>query len=93
MTAPKPSEERLIADTVRHNARTYEESTDLAARPWRQGRKVGRNVYAQISTDPSDDDVAIGSFDSEWLAFACVQAHNAEVVYHPEQSDGRDVAE
>jgi hypothetical protein len=65
-----------------HNARTHEESTDLAARPWRQGRKVGRNVYAQVSEDPSDDDVAIGSFDSEWLAFACVYAHNEQVVYH-----------
>lgn len=68
-----------------HNARSYEHSTALAARPWRLGRKVGRNVYAQLSDDPSDDDVAIGSFDSEWLAYACVFAHNQQVVDHAQE--------
>lgn len=71
---------------VDHNARGQDESTFLASRPWRQGRKVPRNVYAQVSDDPSDSDVAIGQFDSEWLAFAAVNGHNAEVVYHPEHS-------
>lgn len=74
----KPSEYELG-----HNARDQDESTFLASRPWRQGRKVPRNVYAQVSDDPSDDDVAIGSFDSEQLAFAAVNGHNAEVAHHP----------
>lgn len=75
-----------------HNARSESISVLLASRPWRQGRKVGRNVYAQVSDDPSDDDVIIGQFDSDTLAFACVYAHNEQVVYHGEQSDGDESA-
>jgi hypothetical protein len=76
------------AETGRHNAREETASVYLASRPWRQGRKVPRNVYAQVSDDPSDDDVIIGQFDSEWLAFAAVHGHNAEVAYHSLDNDG-----
>lgn len=63
-----------------HNARSAEESALLMGRPWRQGRKVARNVYAQVSDDPSDDDVIIGQFDSEWLARNAVDAHNWRLI-------------
>ena len=30
-----------------------------ATRRWRVGRKVGRNIYAVVGEEPSDDDVEI----------------------------------
>lgn len=44
-------------------------------------------------TAQSDDDVIIGQFDSGWLAFACIYAHNQQVVYHGDQSDGLEGAD
>lgn len=67
---------------VEHNARSRAESEALCRLPWRQGRKVPRNVYAH---DGEDDGVAIGTFDSEWLAQAAVVAHNRT---HGYSSDG-----
>lgn len=44
--------------------------------PWRVGRKVPRNLYAQ--TNPDDEDgVAFGQLDSSWLAEHVVALHNA----------------
>jgi hypothetical protein len=63
---------------VNHNARSEEESALLAALPWRQGRTVGPNVYAQTSDDPADSDVLIGQFHSEMLAWEAVTAHNRD---------------
>jgi hypothetical protein len=45
--------------------------------PWRTGRKVGRTIYAQIGSKPSDDDVLIGTMDLPRLAEEVVTAHNA----------------
>lgn len=47
---------------------------DLAAWPWRVGRKVGRTIYA---TPPGDEDgVLIGMMDTPDLAREAVDAHN-----------------
>lgn len=46
---------------------------------WRVGRKVGRTVYAQLTSEPSDGDILIGVFDTRELAYAAVQAHNRYV--------------
>lgn len=70
-----------------HDARPEAESLALAGRPWRQGRRVPRNVYAQVSDDPADDDVIIGQFDSALLARDAVDAHNWRLV---KQITGRD---
>lgn len=51
---------------------------ELAALPWRTGRKVGRTIYAQIGEHPDDGDPLIGVMDSIGLAIATVRAHNAE---------------
>lgn len=74
---------------MKHDARTEEETSRLLERPWRQGRRVLRNVYAQLPSDavPSDDDVYIGNFDSAALAEDAVYWHNAslgknERIYH-----------
>lgn len=50
---------------------------DLAAFPWRTGRRVGRHLYAQAGPEPSDDDVPIGTLDTAELAAAACAAHNA----------------
>lgn len=44
---------------------------------WRQGRKVGRTIYAQIGTQPDEADVLIGVMDSVDLARAVVADHNS----------------
>jgi hypothetical protein len=64
-----------------HDARSVVESARLAFRPWRQGRKVGRNLYAQVSDDPSDDDIIIGQMDTAGLAAVVVLAHNHTLGY------------
>ena len=51
-------------------------SIGLLNRPWRQGRKVGRNIYAQLGEAADDRDVIIGQMDSEWLAADIVVRHN-----------------
>lgn len=45
--------------------------------PWRQGRKVGRTIYAMAYIEPSDDDVLIGMMDTEWYAEIVCRDHNA----------------
>lgn len=74
---------------MKHDARSEEESDQLLLRRWRQGRKVPRNVYAQLHGDatPSDNDVYIGNFDSAILAHDAVTWHNAALgkndrIYH-----------
>jgi hypothetical protein len=47
---------------------------------WRVGRKVGRTIYAQIGSDPSDDDALIGMMDTPSLAEAAVAGHNAAML-------------
>jgi hypothetical protein len=59
-----------------HDARGVEESVELLLRPWRTGRRVGRNIYAQVGDDPSDDDVIIGQMDTAELAQGAVDSHN-----------------
>lgn len=48
----------------------------LDSYPWRVGRKVAKNIYAQLGEEPSDDDVDIGRMDTAKLAEAAVEAHN-----------------
>ena len=43
---------------------------------WRVGRKVGRTIYAQIGSEPSDDDPLIGVMDTIAIARAAVEGHN-----------------
>lgn len=46
---------------------------------WRTGRKVGRTIYAQVGTEPSDADNLIGVMDTSELARAVVAAVNKGV--------------
>lgn len=50
---------------------------------WRTGRRVGRTVYAQFSTDPNDTDILIGVMDSPELADETVASHNAALAVRP----------
>jgi hypothetical protein len=50
---------------------------DLITLPWRQGRHVGRHLYAQIGPVPSDDDPVIGTLDTAGLAAEACESHNA----------------
>lgn len=45
--------------------------------PWRVGRKVGRTIYQQVGSEPSDDDVLIGRMDTPEQAAEAVHARNA----------------
>jgi hypothetical protein len=49
---------------------------DARSLPWRQGRKVGRTLYAVVGDEPSDDDVLIGVLDTPELAALAVLDHN-----------------
>jgi hypothetical protein len=51
--------------------------TDLTALPWRQGRTLGRTVYARTGGDDWKADTAIGMLDTPELAAAACEAHNA----------------
>jgi hypothetical protein len=51
--------------------------TDLTSLPWRQGRRVGRHLYAQLGPVPSDDDPVIGTLDTAELAAEACESHNA----------------
>ncbi len=44
--------------------------------PWRVGRKLGRTIYAQGGSAPSDRDKFIGIFDSADVARLIVAEHN-----------------
>lgn len=47
-------------------------------RPWRTGRKVGRNIYSMCGDEPDDrHDVMIGQMDTTKLAMQVVAEHNA----------------
>jgi hypothetical protein len=46
-------------------------------RKWRVGRHVGRTVYLQAGSEPSDEDVLIGVMDTTELAIEVVDAVNA----------------
>lgn len=50
---------------------------DLLSLPWRNGRHVGRTVYAMPSGEPTDTDPLIGVMDTPELAAEAVAAHNA----------------
>ncbi len=43
---------------------------------WRTGRKVGRTLYLQLGSDPSDNDVLIGVMDQPDYAAIVVEAVN-----------------
>lgn len=43
---------------------------------WRVGRKVGRTIYAQQGSEPSNDDPLIGVMDYPLLAALAVEGHN-----------------
>lgn len=47
---------------------------------WRQGRKVGRTIYAVVGPEPSDDDILIGVMDTPQLAGEAVNAHNQTLI-------------
>jgi hypothetical protein len=47
-------------------------------KPWRVGRKVGRTIYEQQGTEPTDTDLLIGVMDTRELAAAAVEAHNRQ---------------
>lgn len=50
---------------------------------WRQGRKVGRTVYAMVGLLADDHDLLIGMFDTAKLAEAAVRAHNTLMLKKP----------
>ena len=43
---------------------------------WRTGRKLGRTLYVQISSTPSDKDIFIGIMDTREAAELVVKAVN-----------------
>jgi hypothetical protein len=47
---------------------------------WRQGRKVGRTVYAMVGLLADDHDLLIGMFDTAKLAEAACRAHNSSII-------------
>jgi hypothetical protein len=49
---------------------------DFTMQYWRQGRKVGRTIYARLGHKPSDSDPLIGVMDTAQIAGAAVRAHN-----------------
>jgi hypothetical protein len=81
-----------ISDAVRHwgvealEAEGLERDHSYKWLPWRTGRKVGRTIYAQVTDEPSDDDVLIGVMDTSVLAHEAVMCHNLTLdrVQHPD---------
>lgn len=60
-----------------HDARSALDSLRCLLVPWRVGRRVARNVYAQVEgEDPDDDGWLIGQFDTGQLAREAVFRHN-----------------
>lgn len=47
---------------------------------WRTGRKLGRTIYAQVSSEPTDNDVFLGLMENEQLATMVVKAHNERLL-------------
>jgi hypothetical protein len=56
---------------------------------WRVGRKVGRTIYRQTGSEPSDDDELIGVMDTPELAELAVAAVNDREEPMLNQSLGR----
>jgi hypothetical protein len=75
--------QRTVHNTDTVGRSLAEESDRLLHRPWRQGRKVPRNIYAQVGEHPGDDDVAIGQLDSASLAHDAVWWHNSALGVDP----------
>lgn len=50
---------------------------ELAGRPWRVGRSLGRTVYAQVDDKPGKGDVLLGMMETEFLAQHVVDMHNS----------------
>lgn len=46
---------------------------------WRVGRRNPRVIYAQLGTEPSDDDFMIGAMDDAEIAHEVVESHNARL--------------
>lgn len=44
--------------------------------PWRTRRKVGRTIYQQVGSEPSDDNMLIGVMNTPELAYEVVTARN-----------------
>ncbi len=61
-----------------------ERFADILDLRWRAGRKVGRTVYAQLGSEPSDNDPIIGMFDSVELAARAVKDHNSNLEHRDE---------
>jgi hypothetical protein len=64
--------------------RQHDHSQVLGARalelPWRTGRRVPRNIYAQVGPEPDHTaDVMIGGMDHSDVAAAVVALHNREL--------------
>lgn len=43
---------------------------------YRVGQKIGKNIYAQVGDEPSDEDVDLGRMDTEHAAEAIVKLAN-----------------
>lgn len=54
-------------------------SDDRIDKRWRQGRKVGRTIYAMVGRVPHDNDELIGMMDTPELAADAVRSHNADL--------------
>jgi len=46
---------------------------------WRIGRKIGKNIYAMVGDEPSDEDIDIGRMDNESIAAIAVLNHNESI--------------
>lgn len=66
---PDSDTDRTVREVM---ADRYEQ---LAALPWRQGRSLGRTIYAVTGADYLDH-ILIGVMDSESLAEAACSDHN-----------------
>lgn len=55
----------------------------------RQGRTVGRTLYAQTGPEPSDDDTLVGMVDTAELAAVIVEAVNTLIDEHDQSAPAR----
>lgn len=72
--------EEWAAEVVRHSGLAPAPVPDLAAVPWRQGRRKGRNLYAVTGPD-WEAHPPIGCLDTAELAAEAVAAHNAGLAH------------
>ena len=52
---------------------------DIVLMRWRIGRKIGKNIYAMVGDEPSDEDIDIGRMDNESIAAIAVLNHNESI--------------